>query len=133
MCLETAQMLCTAINELGGTTPYKSTHVNHPCNVWIRKRQANWEWLFKHGLALCAEYTKRYGKVHKCEQIIWDLYPQSSRLPGGPMTPFVNCAANKELGIDYKDIDDATIAYQLYLDDRWENDKRTPTWHGRAA
>ena len=33
MTLETAQMLSTAINELGGQAPYKSAHINHPCSV----------------------------------------------------------------------------------------------------
>ena len=45
MTLETAQMLCTVINELGGTSPYKSAHVNHPCSVWARQTMGNFMWL----------------------------------------------------------------------------------------
>lgn len=36
MILESAQLLCTAVNEAAGkeVAPYKSTHVNHPCSIW---------------------------------------------------------------------------------------------------
>ena len=35
MILESAQMLCTVVNEISGgqVTPYKSTHKNHPCKI----------------------------------------------------------------------------------------------------
>ena len=26
----------------------------------------NWRWLIRHGLALCEEYSNRYGKIHSC-------------------------------------------------------------------
>jgi hypothetical protein len=70
MTLETAQMLCTVINELGGQAPYKSAHVNHPCSVWARETLGNFLWLWEHGMALAKEYTERYGKVHKSEAVI---------------------------------------------------------------
>lgn len=37
MILESAQMLCTAINEIVGIqiTLYKSTHKNHSCSLWV--------------------------------------------------------------------------------------------------
>ena len=69
MTLETAQMLSTAINELGGQAPYKSAHVNHPCSVWARETLSNFEWLWEHGINLAQEYTARYGKVHKSEAV----------------------------------------------------------------
>lgn len=39
MILESAQLLCTALNVVAGqqVTPYKSTHVNHPCSIWVRE------------------------------------------------------------------------------------------------
>jgi hypothetical protein len=46
MTLESAQMLSTVINELGGEGPYKSTHVNHPCSVWARQSLGNFLWLY---------------------------------------------------------------------------------------
>ena len=60
MPLETAQMLCSAFAPLD-LPPYKRVHYNHPCTVWARESVANFDWLVTHGLALCAEYTRRYG------------------------------------------------------------------------
>ena len=48
---------------------YKATHVNHPSAVWVRQSEANYRWLVSLLSELCKEYTYRYGKVHKCEEI----------------------------------------------------------------
>lgn len=68
MCLETAQLLCSVFPP--GVAPYKRTHYNHPCGKWTRETYDNYQWLITHGLALCDEYTYRYGKKHKCKDII---------------------------------------------------------------
>ena len=69
MILETAQLLYTAHwVEARMNLPqnaYKKTHMNHPCAIWVRESLANYMWLCELGLALCAEYTYRYGRVHK--------------------------------------------------------------------
>ena len=72
MPLETAQLLCTARHVLGSaeTPQYKSTHLNHPCAVWVRQSYSHYTWLCSFGIALCEEYTFRYGKVHKCQAVI---------------------------------------------------------------
>ena len=70
MPLETAQMLCTALSTTGIVTPYKATHKNHPCNLWIKESLSNYYWLCDLGIAICKEYTFRYGKKHKCEEVI---------------------------------------------------------------
>ena len=85
MLLESAQLLITAFPP--GTTPYKHTHVNHPCAKWARASLANYAWLLEHARALCDEYTKRYGKVHKSEEVIASL-DRAPSVPDGPMTPF---------------------------------------------
>jgi hypothetical protein len=133
MCLETAQMLSTAINELTNSqfAQYKSTHKNHPCNIWARKSFANWNWLVKHGLALCDEYQNRYNKEHKCKKVIEDIYwktlPISNKIFNNfELTPFANCAKNQGLNIDFTIIKDVFTAYKLYLKARWKNDKLKP-------
>lgn len=72
MPLETAQMLCTAhylaYNNL--EAPYKPTHYAHPCNLWLIESLDNYKWLCELGLNLCHEYTYRYGKIHKCQNVI---------------------------------------------------------------
>ncbi len=72
MCLETAQLLCTVLRTKGYDEEwmYKSTHLNHPCTIWARENEINFNWLCKLGLELCNEYKYRYGKIHKCQTII---------------------------------------------------------------
>lgn len=91
MILEYAQLLSTAHRILDGTQSiglsvtgrkqtryvlpdsresilYTATHVNHPSAVWVRQSAHNYMWLSNLLKELCAEYTYRYGKVHKCER-----------------------------------------------------------------
>jgi hypothetical protein len=135
MVLETAQLLSTALIYHGhsGAGIYKSTHVNHPSCVWARKTQANYLWTLRHFAALGVEYAKRYGKVHKSLGLIDAFIEHAHIIPKGGLTAFANCAANKSIGISYKDEACVYSAYQLYLNDRWDTDKRTPTWYGKAA
>ena len=70
MPLETAQILCTIHWTKGKEAPYKPTHLKHPCTLWVGESIKNYDWVCELGIALCKEYTYRYGKVHKCEEII---------------------------------------------------------------
>lgn len=135
MCLETAQILCTVANEREGkqAAPYKSTHKGHPCVKWAMN-YTNAKWLWQHGHALCDEFYKRYGKEHKCREVInlfGDKMAWDYNLKYSPRE-FQNCAANKSLGIDYTSEPNTFKAYQMYLADRWETDKKIPTWYGVA-
>ena len=66
MILESAQLLCTAVNIRAGgqVSPYKTTHVNHPCSIWVRQNSANAMWVWYLLCYLNAEYSFRYGKLH---------------------------------------------------------------------
>ena len=72
MILESCQMLCTAINELSGEhiAPYRSTHKHHPSTKWVMASSANFEALVEHTEAMLQEYTTRFGKIHKCQQVL---------------------------------------------------------------
>ena len=99
MILESAQMLCTAHNVLDGYQKegfYRTTHINHPCNVWIRNSYNNYCWLWLHLRALCKEYTYRYGKVHKCEAsgLVDALKEPPKGLVGWRGTPFAVAMGN---------------------------------------
>jgi hypothetical protein len=55
----------------------KPAMLNHPSTIWARQSIANFHWLYQHGLALCEEYTLRYGKRHGSHDRIiegMDLY-----------------------------------------------------------
>jgi len=83
MPLETCQMLAIVCSEKWGHgygvlrkkdgTPYnteKGAFRNHPCTVWANESIENMNWLLSHGLALCGEYTDRYGKYHSCQSTL---------------------------------------------------------------
>ena len=74
MVLETAQLLCGVHWVQGGEAPYKLSHRNHPCSIWVRESLSNYLYLCELGLELCKEYTYRYGKRHKSQDVIeWCL------------------------------------------------------------
>lgn len=125
MCLETAQMLSTIA---GG--PYKPTHVNHPCTVWARTNYSNYEWLHRHGIALCNEYQERYNRVHKCMNIMLNpvIVECAHTLPFDVLSPFAQ-AMPEELKNE-----DAVKAYRDYyhqksktVDMRWTK-RPIPDW-----
>jgi len=86
MILETAQLLCgvhhvTAHDTAHDTAhvPYKLSHKNHPCSIWCRESLSNYLYLCELGLELCYEYTYRYGKRHKSQDVIeWCLINKPS-------------------------------------------------------
>lgn len=76
MILESAQMLCTIINEARGEqcTPYKSTHKNHPCTLWAGHSLQNALWLYDLTHALNEEYKHRFNHSvdHKSFRMLED-------------------------------------------------------------
>jgi hypothetical protein len=70
MILETAQLLCGVHWVSGNEAPYKLSHKNHPCSIWVRSSLENYLWLCELGMELCEEYTFRYGKKHKTQSVI---------------------------------------------------------------
>lgn len=77
MILESAQMLCTVVNQNGGASPYKSTHTRHPCTLWAGASLSNWKWLYRLAKALNDEYRYRYRRTtdHKSAGIVKALSP----------------------------------------------------------
>ena len=134
MICESFQLLATALAERGIETPIRPTHRNHPVAIWTRSTRENYMWVLRHAVALCREKRLRYpeNKPHQYEQLISFFRANAKSLPSFCLTPFTNCAANKEKGISYKHINDTFLAYQLYLNDRWETDARQPTWYGQT-
>lgn len=94
MILESAQMLCTAVNVKAGeqVTPYKTTHVNHPCSIWVRESYSNWSYVYQLMMYLEQEWRYRYNhqKSHKSIDAlvtanILDL--ADTYIPGRVLTP----------------------------------------------
>ena len=83
MIVETAQLLSSA-HHLSGTESeklYKLTHSNHPCAIWTRQSVQNYEWLVRLGLELCKEYTRRYKRRHKTQDVIEWCHKHTPELP----------------------------------------------------
>jgi hypothetical protein len=70
MLIEYSQLLCSAHWVTGSSAPYKLTHKNHPCAIWTRESLSNYLTLCEFGLELSKEYTFRYGKRHKSQEVI---------------------------------------------------------------
>ena len=89
MILETAQLLSGVHWVEGGTAPYKLSHKNHPCAIWVRECIENYVWLCDLGIELSKEYSYRYGKRHKSQDIIeWCLLNIPKIRSNGVMTQF---------------------------------------------
>jgi hypothetical protein len=77
MILETSQLLCGVhhvTDQVNDQVPYKLSHKNHPCSIWARESLSNYLLLCELGLELCKEYTHRYVKRHKSQDVIeWCL------------------------------------------------------------
>jgi hypothetical protein len=115
MILETAQLLCgvhhvTVHDTVHDTVhvPYKLSHKNHPCSIWARDSMSNYLYLCEIGLALCEEYTYRYGKRHKSQDVIeWCIINKPNISDKGFTEPA------KAMPEEYK-VEDVVESYRNY-------------------
>ena len=111
MILESAQLLCGVhhmVEENTDEVPYRLSHKNHPCSIWARENISNYLWLCELGLELCKEYTHRYEKRHKSQDVIeWCLI----NLPNIPEEDFTE--PPKAMPEEYK-VDDVVQSYRNY-------------------
>lgn len=109
MIIEYNQLLCSAHWLTGKEAPYKLTHKNHPCSIWVRECLENYVWLSDLCFELCKEYTHRYGKRHKSQDVIeWCLVNKPNINEIGNITQFVLAMPD-----EYK-IGDAVNSYRKY-------------------
>ena len=130
MILESAQLLCGVhhmVEENTDEVPYRLSHKNHPCSIWARENISNYLWLCELGLELCKEYTHRYEKRHKSQDVIeWCLI----NLPNIPEEDFTE--PPKAMPEEYK-VDDVVQSYRnYYLGDKkyfskWKK-REVPYW-----
>jgi hypothetical protein len=137
MVLETAQLLCgvhhtieQVPNKYRTSTeqvPYKLSHKNHPCAIWTRESLSNYLYLCDLGLELCKEYTYRYGKRHKSQDVIeWCLINKPQIKDIGFTTP------PKAMPDEYKVIDVIESYRNYYVGAKkdfakWKN-RDIPEW-----
>ena len=114
MILESCQLLCGVYHTNSTLTdiPYKLTHKNHPCSIWSRESSGNFNFLLIHTFHLLNEYTLRYNKIHKCQDVhLWcKLNKNSINFNSTYQTPFPKCMPD-----EFKILDDNPInCYRYY-------------------
>lgn len=135
MILESAQLLCGVhhmTESLSNDIPYKLSHKNHPCSIWARESITNYLWLCELGLELCYEYTYRYGRKHKSQEVIeWCVVNKPNISDKGFTEP------PKAMPNQYK-VKSVVESYRnYYLGDKayfskWKN-RKTPKWFSQGV
>jgi hypothetical protein len=134
MVLESVQMLCTALNTRGFSTPYRSTHVNHPCVLWVGESYDNFSWLSELARALNEEYRFRYQRErdHASIAVLDDI--SELRFESVGLTEFAQAMPER-----YKVPNRPVEAYRaFYLAEksafaRWTRRPEPPWWTRNAA
>ena len=130
MILETAQLLCGVhhVVETQTEIPYRLSHKNHPSAIWSRESLSNYLYLCELGLELCKEYTYRYGKRHKSQDVIeWCLDKKPNIVDKGFTEP------PKAMPDEYK-VDSVVESYRNYYKGAksgfavWRN-REVPEWY----
>lgn len=153
MPLESAQMLSTAHRVLDGneirkpsksgktmvkyfelpsdreSILYKAVHINHPCSVWARESDSNYNWLYKHFIALSLEYKYRYDKDHGSYlKLAKSLKSPPNNIPKGGLTPFkLAMGSNPECMFP----EDPIKSYRLYY--KTKQDRFKMVWTKREV
>lgn len=135
-CKELGQLLATAVRhhcpEIDFDIP-QMAHINHPITKWVYYSRQNYTKTFKRFISALDEYKYRAEKEHAYTRIIPYLVEGTKYIPEKEEWPFLNAAENKTLGISFKHVENVHEAYRLYLQKRWQGDKRPPTWTKRTA
>lgn len=83
---------------VSGERGYKKTQVTCGLARWVRRSSSNYSMCAEYALALCKEYTKRFGKTHAVEKhAVWlrdNLPPNLRQRPRTPI-PLVTHAKSK--------------------------------------
>ena len=77
----------------------------------------NWRWLIRHGLALCEEYSHRYGKIHTCLRTLAyanSIFPYADPTgrSGRDTTPFARAMPDE---FKHDTSIDTFTAYKMYI------------------
>lgn len=132
MPLETAQMLCAVYHRYGEPAPYKLTHANHPSTRWAGDSAENYRWLWDHGMALCEEYTHRYGKVHACRKIL-----EAVQFPPAGIPDIGFTVVPQAMPDQYKNVNPIQAYRNYYINEKhsiatWKN-RQKPTFMEKSS
>lgn len=130
MQIESAQMCCTAHWASGSEAPYKRAHLNHPSTKWVRESIHHYRWVVEHGLEVCNEFTKRYGKLHKTQSVLEWCRDNEPSIPDNGFTEPPQCMPD-----EYKKANAIDGYKTYYIEDKIKNKQltynklnNTPEW-----
>ena len=93
MVLESAQMLSTAHRVLDGSSYanehglYRIAHKNHPSTIWTRSSSQNYFWHLSLFRAMLDEYSHRFHRTHKSNNLYDSLVHLPKNITSGRFTP----------------------------------------------
>jgi len=93
-------------------------------------------------MELCFEYTRRYNKIHKCQQVIMDLGKLHATMfyycdTNG--TPHPQCMPDEYKSTELRIHSNAVRAYRrYYVNDKkdiakWEKSRPMPKWYAQES
>jgi len=108
---------------------YLASHIQHPSGIWVRSSSGNYDWLYNCFVTLCAEFYKRYGKIHEtARKLTFPLQIRPQNISMSDMTEPPQCMPD-----EYKDRD-YVVAYRKYYMGakahfaKWERGVSAPDW-----
>ncbi len=116
MILESAQLLSTQDRLNGLERGYRMTHENHPCRRCL-ENPANYLWLSAHLGSLLREYTHRFRKEHRTEQLFRLYWKRDFRcMSGGAFAEKLSLpkCMPAEYRVGGDGIDDVVASYRNY-------------------
>lgn len=156
MIVEAAQMLSTAHRMLNGYVEkrpsksgkrminywvhnnpnleevlYKAVHHGHPCTVWTMESKSNYDWHYRHFVALCSEFEYRFGKSHMTtDKLTETLQRAPDGIPDIGITPFAQAMSHYPECIVPNN---PVKAYRNYYHAaknfaKWEKGREAPAW-----
>jgi hypothetical protein len=130
MQIESAQMCSVAHWENGSTAPYKKSHTNHPSTKWVRASIQHYRWMIQHGLEICSEFEKRYGKHHKTQDVLEWLRDNEPNIPDIEFIDPPQCMPE-----EFKQVDTIQAYRTFYIEDKvkikqlkWNKINNKPEW-----
>lgn len=103
------------------STLYKVAHANHPSTVWTMKSAQNYCWHLELFKQMLKEYTRRYGKVHRCAKLLPELSKIPKNIPMGPsFTPPTPAMPDLyKCGVQTSVIDVMSSYRNYYAGEKW--------------
>ena len=113
---------------------YKAVHMHHPCTVWTMENLSNYQWHYKHFVALCDEYKYRYKMVHASDTLLRHyLYFPPAKIKTGNLTK-QPLAMKSNPECMFEDVVKSYRAFYQTKQDRfkmaWTN-RQTPEWFNK--